>query len=270
MVEHDFDDFQALLNATCSLLSRGKYEPNSMNTAMFFRSLAQYDIATVREGFDAHMRDHARGRFTPLPADILAQIEGKGDGRPDEEEAWAIALRSTDEQTTVVWTQEIAQAIQEVKVVLAAGDRVGARMSFKAVYTRLVADARKAQVEIEWSASLGRDKSARNAALLHHVKSGRISADLLEHSPVDTHLLMLELEKPVEVKALPGNPELAEQLRKDAEIAKQKLRDYLKEPRGERQLNKADAEAKERTAALKAQTAERVRQLQEQDLRGAA
>jgi hypothetical protein len=96
MREADYPAFVALLDSTCNLLSRGQHTPSAMQAAMWFRSLAEFDIADVRAAFDAHIRDPQRGRFVPLPADILAQLHGAAadDTRPGADEAWAIALRA--------------------------------------------------------------------------------------------------------------------------------------------------------------------------------
>src|SRR5688572_10882814 len=90
--------FTELLDATCSLRSRGTYKPNAQQAELFFRALSQYDMATVRAAFDAHVKDPVRGRFVPLPADIIAQIIGQtdADGRPGAEEAWATAVLARD------------------------------------------------------------------------------------------------------------------------------------------------------------------------------
>lgn len=176
MVDADFVEFSSMLDAVCSLLSRAQYIPNATNSAMWFRALARHDIATVRAGFDAHVADPQRGRFVPVPADILAQIEGMAanDGRPGPEEAWAIASRATDEADTVVWTEEIAQAWAIAKPVLANGDDVGARMSFKEAYQRLLDDARRARRSPAWFASLGFDPELQTKALRQAHDAGRL------------------------------------------------------------------------------------------------
>lgn len=174
MREPDFAEFGGMLDAVCGLLSRGTYVPNATNTALWFRALAAYDIATVRAGFDGHVKDPQRGRFVPTPADIVAQIVGAAaaDGRPGPEEAWAIAVQATDEARTVVWTDEIAQAWGMAQPVLQKGDDVGARMTFREVYNRLVTDAREAGRKPMWTASLGDDKEQRDIAMQRAWRAG--------------------------------------------------------------------------------------------------
>jgi hypothetical protein len=143
---------------------------------MVFRALAAHDLRAVRAAFDAHIRDPQRGRFAPLPADILAQIEGaaENDGRPGAEEAWAMCLPAADEARTVVWTAEMAEAWGLARVVLDAGDEVGARMTFRETYGRLIASARKMRAAPQWSATLGHDEAMRADALRDAVSTGRL------------------------------------------------------------------------------------------------
>lgn len=179
MREQDFKDFSALLDGVCSLLSRGAYTPNATNTALFFRALERFDIAAVRAAFSAHVNDPARGKFAPVPADILAQLGvafAENDGRPGVEEAWAAV--PLDEGATVVWTGEMAEAFGLCSALVNAGDRIGARMAFKEVYIRLVAQARQAGKPVRWIASLGSDIEGRKRALAAAVQAGNMTAEI--------------------------------------------------------------------------------------------
>jgi len=182
MFKADFDEFVKLLDATCSVLSRGAYVPNATNSAIWFRALAAHDLATVRAAFDAHTADPQRGRFVPVPADILAQINASvaDDGRPGAEEAWATAVIAADEAATVVWTAETAEAWRIAQPVLDGGDEVGARMAFKESYARLVQEAREKRVAPAWSVSQGHDPALRHIALERAAGAGLLRGpDLL-------------------------------------------------------------------------------------------
>lgn len=178
MRESDFAHFGQMLDAVCSLLSRGAHVPNATSTALWFRALAAYDLAQVRAAFDAHVADPQRGRFVPTPADLIAQIEGAAsdDGRPGAEEAWSIAVRAEDEAATVVWTAEIAEAWGIAHPVAHAGDKIGARMAFREAYERLVEAARRERRQVAWSPSLGTDAAARDRAISEAVERGLLSA----------------------------------------------------------------------------------------------
>ncbi len=185
MRDTDLGEFSGMLDAVCSMLSRGNYTPSGSNTAMWFRSLSAHPIADVRAGFDGHVKDPMRGRFVPVPADIIAQIEGlvADDGRPGPEEAWACALRSADEDNTVVWTDETAKAWAVAVPVLDGGDQIGARMAFKEAYIRLTDEARRARLQPRWLASLGFDPQRRGEALAIAFSAGRIQGTALPALP---------------------------------------------------------------------------------------
>lgn len=145
--------------------------------AMFMRAVSAHAIEAIQAGFDAHVKDSQRGRFPPLPADVIAQIEGKAadDGRPGADEAWAIAVRSHDEAATIVWTEEIAHAWGIAKPVMHLGDEVGARVAFRDAYNRLVCEARRVGAPPTWNASLGHDPEGRTQAITQAAAVGRLA-----------------------------------------------------------------------------------------------
>ncbi|WP_395701219.1 hypothetical protein [Aquabacterium sp.] len=178
MRETDFDEFSALLDGTCALLSRGAYVPDANSTAMFFRAVRAWSIEAVRQAFDQHIKDPQRGRFVPLPADIVAQLQAvvANDGRPGPEEAWATVLLGRDEASTIVWSAEMAEAYGIARPVLNHGDEVGARMAFKEAYQRLVATARAVGQPAKWTVSIGFDTAQRERVLNTALAAGLLSA----------------------------------------------------------------------------------------------
>ena len=242
MRESDFLRFVELLDATCSLLSRGAYKPDATQATMFFRALAAHDLATVRMAFDAHVKDPVRGRFVPLPADIVAQIAGQTetDGRPGAEVAWATAVLGADEQETIVWTAETAAAWAIAKPVFDLGDEVGARMAFKEAYARLVTEARADARLPTWSASVGFDPARRERSLKAAVSAGLLGA------PEVAGLL-----PPPDAGAKGMPPAIRERL--------QALRDRLVSQAGAESF---DAAAKRATAEAQDQVAQRVAEYQ--------
>lgn len=173
MTEQDLPAFTGMLDAVCSMLSRGAYMPNDMSTGMFFRALLRYSLADVRSALDAHVSDPLRGRFVPVPADLIAQLEQRAgdDGRLGPEEAFALALAARDEWASVVWTQEVAEAWGVARHVLP--DEVGARMAFKEAYTRIVAAARASRQPHAWVLCQGFDMAGRTLALTMAAEKGR-------------------------------------------------------------------------------------------------
>jgi len=178
MVDSDLPAFRVRLDAVSSMLSRGRYVPDAVAGAVFFRALAAYPLQGVLAAFDAHVSDPDRGRFPPLPADIIAKLEQHvaDDGRPGAEEAWALAMRSTDEAETIVWTAEAAEAMGICRPILSAGDEVGARMAFREAYTRLVDTARRARIAPQWTPSLGHDHERRERAIAEAAQRGLLDA----------------------------------------------------------------------------------------------
>lgn len=174
MRESDAASFVALLSDVFGLYPSAKPLTEGQ-VAMFFRAVATHPIAAVQAALDAHVKDPQRGRFPPLPADVIAQIDGQAadDGRPGPEEAWATALQGRDEAASVVWTAETAQAWGVARPVL-EGDDVGARMAFREAYGRMVDAARRARRPVEWSVSLGFDPDQRQVAIAAGVAAGRL------------------------------------------------------------------------------------------------
>lgn len=241
MREPDFTEFSKLLDAVCSLLSRGTYVPNATNTALWFRSLQAHELAVVRSAFEAHVKDPQRGRFVPMPADVIAQIEGlaSNDGRPGAEEAWATALRARDEAETVVWTAEMADAWAVARSVFDLGDEVGARMAFREAYTRLVEEARRAHMPVAWSVSLGFDLERRALAITAAVHAGRLPQEELFALPAPSRGDMLLL--PVSSA--------------NTDVARQRLRELAEKLRNPAERPSAAQLAHERTKRLKAEAA---------------
>lgn len=188
MKPSDFEAFSATHDDVMSIYPRT--EVSTGRKALFFRAVAAHSLADVRGAFDAHLADPVRGRFAPLPADIIAQIAGRvaDDGRPGGEESWAVALRSDDEVETIVWTAEMSAAWAIAAPVMQSGDKVGARMAFKEAYARLCEEARRLRRPVCWTASLGHDASRRDLALTTAHAAGLLSgpAPVLRLAPAAT------------------------------------------------------------------------------------
>jgi hypothetical protein len=179
MNANDFAEFTELLDDTCRILSRGAYTPNARNAALWFSDLREHSLDDVRAAFEAHRRDPDRGRFVPVPGDILGKLADRGtrDGRPGSEEAWSIAIAGRDERLSVVLTDEIATAWGAAIPILGVGDEVGARMAFREVYTREVAQARTVGKPLRWRLSEGHDAAGRARAITEAANQGRIVPD---------------------------------------------------------------------------------------------
>lgn len=121
----------------------------------------------------AHRRDPERGRFFPRPADLLSKLQGTAAAHVPADLAWALALDSFDESRTVAWTEAIAEARALALPVWLEGDKVGARMAFKAAYEALISVGGPPR----WSVSLGHDAEQRGKAIEEAVRRGLLSRE---------------------------------------------------------------------------------------------
>lgn len=186
----DYDEFAQLLDATFDMIGKSPAAKliSPAAKALFFSDMSRYPLSLVRSALAAHRADGERGKWTPTPADLIFQIEQhqKRDSRAGSEEAWALALRSTDEQNTVVWTQECAEAFAIAKPVLDSSGPISARKTFIEVYERLVAAARMDNTPVHWFVSPGLDKLGHQAAVAKAVDVGLLPA------PAATQLTLLD------------------------------------------------------------------------------
>jgi hypothetical protein len=137
---------------------------------VFVSDLRPYPEALVIRAL-AKCRKQVKGTLTVQ--DVIARID---DGRPGPEEAWALIPQGEDQ--TIVWTSEMATAFGVCSALLAAGDRIGARMAFKEAYQREVTEAKDGGFAAEWVVSLGSDVEQRKRVLSAAVADGRITPEL--------------------------------------------------------------------------------------------
>lgn len=108
MTDNDRPAFHDLL-VEAALVYGEELSPERLHA--YWRVLApRVRIADLRWAMDTHLADPERGRFFPRPADLMGALARlrDGDGQLVADEAWALALRASDEAETVVWTPEIA------------------------------------------------------------------------------------------------------------------------------------------------------------------
>lgn len=161
--------FEAYLGEVTELYDRTP--PSQEGLRIWWEALAPFDWPMVKQALAAHC---AAVKFTPRPADILERLT-TADGRPDPDEAWSLALLANDEAKTLIWTREIAEAWGIAQPVLDVDDRIGARKTFLAAYSRLVGDARRAMEPAAWTVSLGQDPTERVPALVSAIRQGRLT-----------------------------------------------------------------------------------------------
>lgn len=170
----DLERIVELLGATAEVCG-AEIKPNAL--IVMAQDLSAYPMPQIESAL-ARVRREVTGRFTL--AAVMERLAAN-DGRPGADEAWSLALAADDENETVVWTQEMAQAFFAAQPVLQAGDKVGARMAFKSAYERLVADARASSTLPKWEVSIGHDKERREAALTKAVTAGLLTHEATKH-----------------------------------------------------------------------------------------
>mgnify|MGYP005812253739 CR=1 FL=1 len=249
MVDEDVVPFVSLLRDVYGMYPQAK-PLTETQAAMFFRALAEHSLAVVRAALDGHVKDPQRGRFPPLPADLLSQIAcaAADDGRPGPEEAWAMSLAAADERVTVVWTGEAAHAWAAAKPVFAIGDEVGARMAFREVYGRLVAEARAQGRPVQWAVSLGWDEEGRREPIAAAVAAGRLPVSHLQALPAP-----VRADATMPFAASDRGPALA------CDAVRDRLRKLADELRSQADLP-LDTSDRDRTNALKAEAEARYRE----------
>jgi len=151
----------------------GKDRPSKNIKTIWWRSLEIYSLEAVVDSLRLHV---SRSPFFPKPSDVTA-ILLKMDGRPEGEEAWALALKCSDESDTIIWTQEMAECWAIAQPIVEAGDMVGARMAFKQHYERVLQNARESGATVNWTLSLGHDPERRNDIIKEAVKRNVITQD---------------------------------------------------------------------------------------------
>ncbi len=173
----DQDTLVEMLVATAEVMGE-QIRPTA--AAYMVTDLATYPLPVLADALTACRRE-VKGRLS-----LAAIMERIDDGHPAPNEAWAVAVRATDEAVTLVWTEQTRDAWTAALPLVEEGDKIAARQAFLEVYARLVKSARAAGGCAVYQPSLGHDASARAAALQLAVDAGRLA-----HQQVAEHLALL-------------------------------------------------------------------------------
>lgn len=126
---------------------------------VFLEDVDGYSFVDVMTAI-RNARKQAKGRISI--GDIMQQMQNM-DGRPSAEEAWALAVKSLDENLTIALTQETQEAWSSgASELLDIGDKFNASRAYIEKYNQLVTAARDKNVPISWFVSLGNDKDQRD------------------------------------------------------------------------------------------------------------
>jgi hypothetical protein len=171
MTESEQPAFYKLLAGV--MASYAKALPEKTILAAWWANLQSFPLQTVAVALRAYADEN--GEFAPVPNGIAKRCRLM-DGRPGAEEAFALALTTADEQNTVVWTQECAEAFFAAKPVLDSAGSISARKTFIEVYERLVSAYRAQGLPVLWFPSPGLDKIGYAAAIKRATTAGLLPA----------------------------------------------------------------------------------------------
>jgi len=174
LTDAQHDEVLKLVYATAEVLGQ---EMRASAGVLIAEDLSVYPFCEIRSAL-ARCRAELHGKLTL--AAIVERIPS-ANAHLSGNEAWALALHSTDEQETVVWTPEIVRAFAAAKPVLDGRDKVGARMAFLAAYERELATAKAEARPPEWTVSLGHDLQRREIVLVDAVRAGKLPAPKVAH-----------------------------------------------------------------------------------------
>jgi hypothetical protein len=138
--------------------------------AMWMGALSGFPRGSVMKSAENYMRTN---RFKPQMADIvqgcMAQVPNAW---LSADEAWALMPKS--EAESCMMTDETSKAMAVAQPLLNVGDKVAARMAFRAAYDRLVDQARMDGRQPRFFPSFGDDIHGRAAMLGNAVKAGQL------------------------------------------------------------------------------------------------
>lgn len=174
MNKNDYPEFCEIWQMAQELSANSKvYSPAAMTE--IFEMLESYRLDEIRQALRQHRMVN---KFAPVLHDVLDALNPKPSRlHLPADEAWAIALLSMDESETVVVTDEILRARSAAWDIFADGDKIGARMAFRAAYEREVQSATMPPV---WKASLGHDKQRREETITKAVNQGLLPSSTLK------------------------------------------------------------------------------------------
>jgi hypothetical protein len=123
--------------------------------ALLASDLSHIDKPLLRMAL-ARIRAEHKGRSSPAPCCSTWTMPWAGCCRRKP----TLALSSSDDSATIVWTNEIADAWTVAAPLLRAGDKFGARQAFVEAYGRITGEARALRQHPVVQVSLGHDPRA--------------------------------------------------------------------------------------------------------------
>ncbi|WP_233799604.1 hypothetical protein [Paraburkholderia sp. HP33-1] len=148
--------------------------PDPEVLGVWWGKLEPYPLEMVASALSRHLDV---SDFAPTPAAILKYLPKRRQDHLEADEAWALASVAVDENETVIWTDQIAEAWSNAKPLFDGRGNVAARMAFKAAYVRIIERAVATDQPVIWRISFGADPDRRRQALEQAERDGRLTAE---------------------------------------------------------------------------------------------
>lgn len=176
MLTNDFDLFNELFKTLADSYNKTL---SALQLKMYFKVLSKYPLEAIQIAAEAHLSDAERGRFMPVPADLIHQLEKmRFDDRPSAEEAWSTAIQAIDERVSFMWTEETQDAwYAAASELMAIGDKFNASRGFIQKYNDLVSVARLQAKPVVWIVAQGYDKDLRDQVIRQAHKDKKITTE---------------------------------------------------------------------------------------------
>lgn len=176
-------------------------EISDARAAMIESDLRGCSIDEINLAWKKYRSNPANNKM-PTAAQLIQNIP---DGHPSAQESFALLPR--DEDSSVVWSEEMRTAYGVCETFLREGNINGAFFAYKETYERLVQESRSMRSKPKWSASFGFNKSGRELAVVTAIEKQRISLEFgcaiypeLEMSPkYETLYLAQKGERPLSI-----------------------------------------------------------------------
>ena len=167
--------------------------PSQQQIELWWGALEMHSLDDLHWAFMEHARDPEAGQYKPMPAHLIKHLRRRiREEWPSDAQAWRQAKEAVDQDVTIVWTREAAQAAAEVEHMLYDGNETGAWIAFREIYNRSVERAvledRKPKDSIQ--ASIGYDSQQRATVIEQAAAAGLLpqpeAAHLLAHHHRET------------------------------------------------------------------------------------
>lgn len=193
MKDNEKRDFAEVIKKTAAMYDK---EISMERIGAYWNVLNKSALQEIMDAINKHAKDTDRGRFFPMPADIIAKLPNSKSAWPDANEAWAMCPK--DEISSAAMCDEMASAYAIAQELVYAGDMVAARMAFIAAYNREVETAASEGKKPRWFASYGDDKEMRYIADRDVVRMKNIAL------PIDERMKLPDMkhDQPISLEQL--------------------------------------------------------------------